>query len=134
LQSGPYGHGRRGELGSGQIPAWEGHESKRRLGENGEGSRVHLLVAWVGCGMTCGGGATGTDGSRRRSAVAAAFWWDRERMAGFGGFRVRRASFWGTQFGRGWGGGQVPRRAQSSAAMAGWVAVGDEGNGRRGYL
>ena len=65
MQSGPYGHGRRGELGSGQIPAWEGHESKRRLGGNSEGSRAHLLVAWVGCGVACSGGATASSGPAR---------------------------------------------------------------------
>jgi len=89
-QSGPYGHGRRGELGSGQIPAWEGHESKRRLGGNSEGSRAHLLVAWVGYGMTYGGGATGTGGSRRHSAMAVAFRRGVQGAAGVKSFTGRR--------------------------------------------
>jgi len=47
---------------------------------NGEGSRAHLLVAWVGCGMTCGGGATGQTGRggvlpwRRRSGGIGRGW------------------------------------------------------------
>ena len=68
----------------------KGHESKRRLGENGEGSRAHLLVAWVGCGMTCGGGATEIGGSRRHPAMAVVFRRGVEGAAGVKSFTGRR--------------------------------------------
>ena len=61
-----------GELGSGQIPTSLGHGSKGRVRGNDERARAHLLVALVEREVACSGGATGTGGSRRRSAVAAA--------------------------------------------------------------